>query len=443
LEGKPKPNKGSHSSNDPHVATLPGEKLHVDIVFVMGRPRLFAVDEVSGYCSFLQMDSKSTVDLNKAFEQLLNAYQGYMKVVRVVSVDAESNLFSCSNYLNSRGVKLERRIPGEHEKVAERAMRVVRERMRVKLIELPFALPRQHHDYLAAEVIRTMNMLPNSKSHPLAPESLVCGNQINLQSDLSPPFGSAVLCPVASASHSTEQKQEMGVCMGKAPGTRGGVQVYLLNGREPVTRRALKPMPMVQYITDHMNELAADTVKINKKKKDDLDNDYGADPFHYSETIGMDEYLGSAEDFYRGESAEDKFAPALSKTLVDIDYSVGSGGTIAAPRLQIPSQEPAVKEGVKIDSPPVPVPVESIVPESPQMKGTYKPRKKYEDPPVQLMDGPRASRKKIDYSKLDKGKVYQMTLMRALESEHADAAREAAKKELKQLVTLKTWVYLK
>jgi hypothetical protein len=36
-----------------------------------------------------------------------------------------------------------------------------------------------------------------------------------------------------------------------------------------------------------------------------------------------------------------------------------------------------------------------------------------------------------------------MTLMKALQSEHSDAAREAAKKELKQLVTLKTWVYLK
>jgi hypothetical protein len=36
-----------------------------------------------------------------------------------------------------------------------------------------------------------------------------------------------------------------------------------------------------------------------------------------------------------------------------------------------------------------------------------------------------------------------MTLSKALVSEAADAAREAAKKELKQLVDLKTWVYLK
>jgi histone deacetylase 1/2 len=41
------------------------------------------------------------------------------------------------------------------------------------------------------------------------------------------------------------------------------------------------------------------------------------------------------------------------------------------------------------------------------------------------------------------GKVYQMTLTKALVSEASDAAREAAKKELKQLVDLKTWVYLK
>ena len=40
-------------------------------------------------------------------------------------------------------------------------------------------------------------------------------------------------------------------------------------------------------------------------------------------------------------------------------------------------------------------------------------------------------------------KVYQMSLRKAIQSEAGDAAIEAAMKELKQLVDLKTWVYLK
>jgi hypothetical protein len=275
LEGKPVPNKGSHSSNNPYVPQHPGEMLHCDIVFVKGRPRLFAIDHVSGYCTFIIMDGKNYDDLLKGFEELLNAYQSHMKVVKVVSTDAESVLAVCDTYLNSRGVKLHKRIPGEHEKFAERAMRVVRERMRVKLVELPYELPRDLHDCLAAEVIRTMNMLPNSRSHPLSPKSMVRGEQTNMQSDLAPPFGSALLAPVASATHSTEQKNEIGISCGASEGTRGGVKVYLLNNRQPVVRRVLKPLPMNQMIIDHMNQYAK-TCKEMKKRPDE-DNDDGED----------------------------------------------------------------------------------------------------------------------------------------------------------------------
>ena len=81
LEGKPKPHKGSHSSNDPDVPQHAGELLHCDIVFVKGRPRLFTIDHVSGYCSFIVMPDKSVPSLEKAFEEILNAYQSYLKVV--------------------------------------------------------------------------------------------------------------------------------------------------------------------------------------------------------------------------------------------------------------------------------------------------------------------------------------------------------------------------
>lgn len=66
--------------------------LHCDIVFIMGKPRLFTTDHVSGYCTFTILESKSAAHLQKAFEEVINAYQGYLKVVRYISVDAESVL---------------------------------------------------------------------------------------------------------------------------------------------------------------------------------------------------------------------------------------------------------------------------------------------------------------------------------------------------------------
>ena len=446
LEGKPKPNKGSHSTNDPYVPQHAGEMLHCDIVYVKGKPRLFAIDHVSGYCSFIVMESKSVPDLTKAFEEILNAYQSYMKVVKVISVDGESNLKACKGFLNSRGVRLESRIPGEHEKFAERAMRVVRERIRVKLIELPYALPRSLHDSLAAEVVRTMNMLPNSRSFPLSPKSMVRGEQTNVQADIAPPFGSAVLCPVASSIHSTEQKQEIGVAMGSNDGTRAGVKVYLLNQRLPVVRRALKPMPMVQSIIDHMNEYASVTTEF--KKDPDEDQDGGADAFRYTETLGKDFYPGEAEDFYRGDNVDDKLIPPkLSKTMIDIDYSVNTPKK-SQETVQLDSSN---QEGVKVDQHPVePIHVEESVesvpipiPVSPvKLKSTYKPPKEERLP---TRSSARIAAKSANVINLERkeGMVFQMTLTRALASEHSDAAKEAAKKELKQLIDTKTWVYLR
>ena len=61
LEGKPKPNKGSNSTNDPVEPTSPGEMvLHCDIVFIVGKPRPLTTDHVSGYTTFTIMETKMT-----------------------------------------------------------------------------------------------------------------------------------------------------------------------------------------------------------------------------------------------------------------------------------------------------------------------------------------------------------------------------------------------
>jgi hypothetical protein len=162
--------------------------LHADIVFVKGKPRLFTTDHVSGYCTYTLLDSKSSKDLVVAFEEVINAYRSYMKVVKYISTDAESALTACETSLNGMGVRLVQRIPGEHEKYAERAMRVVRERMRTKLRDLPYTLPRPLFDALASEVIRTMNLMPNSKSIPLTPKEMVVGDRVNFLTDITYPF---------------------------------------------------------------------------------------------------------------------------------------------------------------------------------------------------------------------------------------------------------------
>ena len=101
LEGKPYPHEGSHQTFDPGgEPQKAGELLHVDIIYIDGRPRLFAVDHVTGYLSIIIMNSKSKENVIKAYDQLINAYKANLKVVRMISSDHEKVLKSCESHLN-------------------------------------------------------------------------------------------------------------------------------------------------------------------------------------------------------------------------------------------------------------------------------------------------------------------------------------------------------
>ena len=112
-------------------AINPGQLLHVDIVFIAGKPILFSVDDITGYIVMAHMESKGQADVNKAIDAIVNRYQSSLKVVSVISCDAEAVLKSqaTTNHLARKGIKLAPRIPYEHEKIAERSMRILREKM--------------------------------------------------------------------------------------------------------------------------------------------------------------------------------------------------------------------------------------------------------------------------------------------------------------------------
>ena len=90
---------------------------------------------------------------------------GHLKVVRIISCDNESVLKSDAFklYLSEKhGIKISLRIPYEHEKTAERYMRMIREKMEAKLSELPYNLPPELNDELALDAIKNSNDMPNA-----------------------------------------------------------------------------------------------------------------------------------------------------------------------------------------------------------------------------------------------------------------------------------------
>ena len=274
LEGKPLPHVGKHKSFDGESEpTKAGELLHCDIVFIAGDPYLFSVDHVSGYMNLIHMKSKARANLEKGFEQLINFYRSNLKVVRMISTDHEEVIKSCETFINGMSVKLALRIPYEHEKTAERYIRVVREKMELKLRELPYRLPRELYYRLALDVIHNCNLVPNKNSSPLLPKEMVENTKFNYNTDFNPPFGSAVLVATKQSYQDGDPSQETGIILGPANNTKADIWVYIPGRQEPLVRRGLKPMPMTKDIIDFMNSWHDKELEGRKKSKGNNNNE--------------------------------------------------------------------------------------------------------------------------------------------------------------------------
>ncbi len=219
----------------------------MDVVFIAGKPRLFSVDDITGYIVKARMESKGQADVNKAIDAIISRYQSSLKVVSVISCDAEAllksqspcrstikvSVISCDPEALS-SITLRAKVSSLHlvfltnmRKIAERSMRILRE---------------NNH-----------NNLPNSKTTPRTPAEIISGEKFNFFADLQAPFGSVVL---VNHSRSNNKANEIGICLDASHRTKGVIWVFAPNvDKEPKVRRRIQGMPMTQEFINFMNTL--------------------------------------------------------------------------------------------------------------------------------------------------------------------------------------------
>jgi hypothetical protein len=193
LQSKPLPVTGSNPSYDRHEVPMPGEDLHMDVVYFNKTPYLFCMDAASGKFSMVRLHNKGSEHLRAGVETIINYYKGHLRVTRTISSDFEANFRALEQWLNAGGIQYRSRVPYEHEKPCERGMRRVREAMCSKILELRFNIPKQFIPYLMFHVCDCLNFIPNARSSPLAPDEMVEGTKINFRTDILASFGSLVL----------------------------------------------------------------------------------------------------------------------------------------------------------------------------------------------------------------------------------------------------------
>jgi len=491
LEGKPKPHVGTHQTFDPGgEPTKPGQLLHMDIVYINGKPRLFVVDHVSGKCDLIMMPSKSKASCCDALETIIHSYRSHLKVVQMVSCDSERSLIACETFLNGLGVKLALRIPYEHEKIAERHIRILREKMEVKMKELPYRLPYELYDALAVDCVRCINLVPNGRSMPYTPMEMVTDVKFNYLTDFNVPFGMPVLVESNAGKKQmsgTANPQDTGFCLGPAVNAKGGIWVYIPDRQEALVRRMLQPMPMTNQLINFMNNW-------HDSKPPEGEMLKFTETMEYSESGAegtqdeFDRFVKEMQIKVEGQTSVDRvrqpapFSTPSNSTRVEDSTPVvipttsrqestslqDSGVGASAPSPNPPEQVPPTMPDIPPTSPIVPNVPKSPVKREIRSEENVRRSSRIAGKHVETYSNKRnsinisaeqvysfaaylteryefqGSTDKLPYGR---GEVYaaagNIAVKAALRSDHAKEAKEAISKELLQLLKLKAWKYLR
>jgi hypothetical protein len=244
---------------------LDGEQFNADIMFVKdsGRtksPYLVLVDERNGMIIGRHLANRSVKVLHPAMETIINFIEALMRRrPRRIFVDRESVLKDFESFAS---VQVVQSAANRHARVAERAIRTVKDRMRATLTNLPYKLPGLLYKHLADWSIQRINMIPNSKSFPRTPGEIYGIVALSLDEVFKTEFGVAGIFKIPSNQRSEDlsQQGEQGIVVGYEPAHPSNLKIFVPERRHIVIRSQHLVMPVTsELISALIDSLEEDT----------------------------------------------------------------------------------------------------------------------------------------------------------------------------------------
>jgi hypothetical protein len=152
------------------ITTAPGQLLHADLkeyaATTIGGNRwaLVTVDDYTGFIQVVSIKNKSTASVLAGLKCVIRFYNQFRHVVVAIQVDPEKTLLACQPGLSEIGIKLDDMIPGTHERLVERSIRTLYERLRTVLADQPYKLPEKLHGEALQYCVDSINSVPNNKT---------------------------------------------------------------------------------------------------------------------------------------------------------------------------------------------------------------------------------------------------------------------------------------
>jgi hypothetical protein len=198
--------------------------------------------------------NKCNNEVMKAIKRVIDFYKGFGHTTRVFRTDREAVFQSIEQSLNQVEVSWYKTNPGRHEKMAERAIRVLKDKARTILLSLPFRLPGQLYRHLIEYTISCCNIHPNSKTNNNSPRNIVTGTKLSLLHHFRGSFGDiGIFKDPNSTNDLSTPKAHFGMIIGRDGQCPGSLKVFLLETQEVVMRGKYTRMPITRDVIAVVN----------------------------------------------------------------------------------------------------------------------------------------------------------------------------------------------
>lgn len=237
----------SSISNEDDIHTplaLPGEHIHIDILYIDKKPYLLGECERTGYLMIIELSSKSKQSIISGINSMKNGLKTVGLTLKCIHSDREPSLGGNGNpfsmfksQINELEIQLIQTSSGEHERYIERSIRSLRNRIRATILGLPYRLPKSLLKFAVSSVVLAMNEIPNNKTKNISPREIITKYKENGKY-IRGYFGMIGLFFNANLpSHEKLlPRSDWGILVGRDL-CSGGVKVFLFESRSIVVRK--------------------------------------------------------------------------------------------------------------------------------------------------------------------------------------------------------------
>jgi hypothetical protein len=199
---------------------------------------------------------KSAKELQKAIDQTTSMYTLQKFTVVAILIDGESGIYALKSYVENQGVRDNPASKSEHIPEIERAIRLIKERVRIIWNGLPYKLCNVLVVHLVRYCVAMINLCPksNSTSTVMSPKEIFTGRKVDVKRECRLAFGFYAQVHEDNMITNTMAPRSVGAIeVGSSDTIQGSYLFINLNTWKLLQRRSWTILPMPSDVVSALN----------------------------------------------------------------------------------------------------------------------------------------------------------------------------------------------